>query len=60
MDNKLLKRSEVDNKYKWDLSPIYSSVEEFNKDLKKLSSMIENFKKYQKDMMSNGTTLYET
>ena len=60
MDNKLLKRSEVDNKYKWDLSPIYSSVEEFNKDLKKISSMIENFKKYQKDMMSNGTTLYET
>ena len=39
-------RSEIDNKYKWDLESIYSSEEEFNKDKDKLIDLINNIEKF--------------
>lgn len=44
MDKKILTREEVDQKYTWDLSHIYSSQEDFDSDLevaKRLTNMIE-------------------
>ena len=40
-------RKKIDNKYKWDLSLIYKTEEEFNKDIKLLKNMVNDFKKYE-------------
>ena len=43
--NKIKARSEVDNKYKWDLSLIYSGLDEFNDDyIEVLSGLREGHK----------------
>ena len=51
-------RSEIDDKYKWDLSSIYSSEEEFLSELKKLKDDIKKVEKYKDTMMKSGEDLY--
>lgn len=51
-------RSEIDNKYKWDLSSIYKTDEEFLSDINKLHSKINNIKKYKNTIMDNAENLY--
>lgn len=51
-------RSEIDNKYKWDLSSIYKTDEEFLSDINKLHSKINNIKKYENTIMDNAENLY--
>lgn len=49
-------RSEIDNKYKWDLTTIYKSDEAFYEEYKKVEEMIINFST--KNIFLNGENLY--
>ena len=53
-------RKKIDNKYKWDLSLIYKTEEEFNKDIKLLKNMVNDFKKYENHTMDSANLLYES
>lgn len=58
--NKIKARSEVDNKYKWDLSLIYSGLEEFDSDYKKVESKLNKLADYENTMLNNAKDLYTT
>ena len=58
MENKLKKRSEVSDEYKWDLTPIYKDVLEFDKDYTKASELIDNFKNFKSTLTNSGRDLY--
>ena len=51
-------RSEIEDKYKWDLSSIYSSDEEFLKDLDVFKEEINKLNDYSENMMDNANNLY--
>ena len=53
------KREEVSEKYKWDLSKIYSSEEEINSDIKKVKELTEDFLKYKGRITESSNTLLE-
>ena len=53
-------RKEIEEQYKWDLTQIYKSIDEFNKEYDNISKKINNFKKYEKTMLNNANTFYET
>ena len=53
------KREEIEEKYKWDLTTIYKTDEEFLSDLENLQTNIENIKKYESIMMKNAQNLYD-
>ena len=47
-----MKREEIDNKYKWDLSTIYSSNDEYEKDFNQVKENIGKFKNYKEDFLN--------
>lgn len=51
-------RSEIDDKYKWDLSSIYKNDEEFLYELNKLQEDFKKINKYSSNMMDNAENLY--
>lgn len=57
-------RKEISDKYKWDLSKVYSSSEEVKADINKLKSLVEDYLKYKgkitssSDMLLNATDDY--
>ncbi|MBQ9024533.1 MAG: oligoendopeptidase F [Bacilli bacterium] len=51
-------RSEIDDKYKWDLSSIYKSDDEFLKELESIKEEIKEVDKYSKTIMSSAENLY--
>ena len=53
-----MNRDEIDEKYKWDLTKIYSSLDEFDKDILKVKSGIDEIVKY-KAVSLNAFNLYE-
>lgn len=53
MESKALKRSEVEEKYTWNLSDIYKSKEDFKNDVEKLAEMMKNFVKNYKGTLSS-------
>ena len=53
-------RKQIDNKYKWNLSLIYKTEEEFNKDVILLKNMVNDFKKYENHTMDSANLLYES
>ena len=53
-----MKRCEIDNKYKWDLSSIYKNDDEFNKVLDKVSKEISKFNEYH-NLMDSSSKLLE-
>lgn len=53
-------RNQIEEKYKWDLQSIYSSVEEFNNQLTEVKQTIKELKKYDQIMMSSADNLYKT
>lgn len=59
MGNKLKKRNEISDEYKWDLMPIYKTVEDFNNDYEIAIKLIENFPSLKLNMMKNGEFLYQ-
>lgn len=58
MERKKVKdRSEIDLKYKWDLSTMYASDELWEDDFKKASELADKFTKYQGNVTSSSNTL---
>ena len=53
-------RNAIDAKYKWDLTQIFKSTEEFEACYKKAENLIEDFKKYENIMGENAKKFYET
>ena len=51
-------RDKISEKYKWDLTKIYESLTEFNKDIDKVKDMIKLFSKYN-EIEYNENNLYE-
>ena len=50
-------RSEIDNEYKWDLSSLFNSVEEYNKAYDKVFELVDEVLKYKGQIMTDK--LYE-
>ena len=50
-------RSEIDNKYKWDLESIYSSEDEFNKDKEKVMNLINKIQEFKGTITSTSENL---
>ena len=55
MANKEKLRSEIENQYKWDLTPIYESEKEWNKDYLKAKEEIEKINDYKDSFLSSAT-----
>ncbi len=51
-------RSEIDNKYKWDLDSMYASKEDFEKDIKTARKMIDELASYKGMITKDANTLY--
>ncbi len=56
MDNKL--REEIEEKYKWDLSSIYSSIDKLEEDYKKIKDELKNLASKSDSFCSSGENLY--
>ena len=52
-------RSEIDDKYKWDLTKIYSSMDIWLKDYNNVKQMIEKVKDYKDCFLNDGKELYK-
>lgn len=52
-------RSEIEEKYKWDLTKFCKNNEDFHIRLKKLEKEIEEFKKYEGKLKTSDTLLFE-
>lgn len=52
-------RSEIDDKYKWDLSKIYKDKKEWQKDFDNAKEEILKVTSYKNSFLSNGKKLYE-
>lgn len=48
---KIKDRSEVEEQYKWDLTKIYKTEEEFRKDISKALKLIEKVPKHENTML---------
>ena len=55
-----MNRDTIDAKYKWDLTQIFKSTEEFEECYKKAETLIEDFKKNENIMGENAKNFYET
>ena len=55
-----LDRKDIDAKYKWDLSVLYKSDEDFLADMKKTEGLIKAFGKRKDVMLRSAKDLYET
>lgn len=52
------KREEVDKNYQWDLSKIYRSVDEWNKEYEEVETSMNQIKEYESNLMDHATNLY--
>lgn len=52
-------RSEVPNEYKWDLSKMYASIEDLDKDIEKVNSLTPEILKFKSHIMDSSDSLYE-
>ena len=52
-------RSEIEEKYKWDLSVIYKSDKSFNNDIDKVNKLIANIPSIKDSLIRSGKDLYE-
>jgi len=57
MGKKQKLRSEIDDKYKWDLTTIYKTEEDFDKDYNKAKEMIKIFSEENKEFMNDASSL---
>jgi len=51
-------RDEIEEKYKWDLTTIYKSDEEFNKELKNVKEELEKVTNYKGNIVNSSKNLY--
>ena len=59
MANKVLKREEVDAKYKWNLTDFYANWGEWDKDYKKLEELMKEIPKYKGKIKDNSKNFVE-
>lgn len=52
-------REKIEEKYKWKLEDLYENKEEYDKDLIKLSELVDEFEKYKGKILENDNTLLE-
>ena len=52
-------RSEIEEKYKWDLTKIYENDEEWEKDYKEVSNSLRAIEKYKGKILESANTLFE-
>ena len=52
-----MKRSEIDAKYKWDLTKIYATDDDFNADYKQAEQMAKDYRRHEKTMLSGAEQL---
>ena len=55
-----MNREEIANQYKWDLTQIYNTEEEFNQVYQSLKQEIETFSKHETSMAENASNFYHT
>ena len=53
-------RNEISDQYKWDLTQIFTSLEEFNKTYDEVKAQIKNFAQYETAMDNDATNFYNT
>ncbi len=53
-------RADIPQKYKWDLSAIYKTEDDFSLDMKRAQELTERFAEHEKDMISSPESLYST
>lgn len=53
------KREQLEEIYKWDLTPIYLSIEEFKKEYKEVSTKVDTFKEKNKNKDLTSENIYE-
>lgn len=58
MEDTYMDREKIEECYKWDLSKIYSSIDDFRSDIQLVKEKMNDFSKY-KDMTYDENTLYE-
>jgi len=58
-NSKLLDRNEIDLKYKWDLTQIYSSDEEWEKDYKQIYNLTNKLTSFKGTLHQSAEQLYE-
>lgn len=54
-----MKREEIEEKYKWDLSVVYQTKEDFYKELEEAKKLIPNIRKYQDCFLKNVNIFVE-
>ena len=54
-----MKREEIEQKYKWDLSVVYQTKEDFYKELEEIKKLIPNIRKYQDCFLENVNIFVE-
>ncbi|MFP4016761.1 MAG: oligoendopeptidase F, partial [Halanaerobiales bacterium] len=59
MAKELPVRSEVEEKYKWNLEDIYSTDEEWEKDFSKIKEMLAELEEYKDNLVSSSEKLYQ-
>lgn len=59
MGNKLKKRSEVEQQYKWKIEDMFPSDEQWNKETEEIKTLTEELKSYQGRLGESADTLYE-
>ena len=52
-------REEVPNEYKWNLSKMYSNLDEIEKDIKKVNKLTTSILKFKSHIMDSSDSLYE-
>ena len=52
-----MQRSEIDSKYKWDLSAIYKTDADFDADIKACEALVADFGKNEKTMLGSAEGL---
>ena len=58
MEDTYMDREKIEERYKWDLSKIYISIDDFRSDIQLVKEKMNDFSKY-KDMTYDENTLYE-
>ncbi|MBQ6282278.1 MAG: oligoendopeptidase F [Bacilli bacterium] len=54
-----MERNKIDDKYKWKLEDLYSTIEDYNKDIEKLSKLVEELVTYKGKVTKDSKTLLE-
>ena len=54
-----MERNKIDNKYKWKLEDFYASIDDYNKDIEKLSKLVEELITYKGRILESDKTLLD-